>query len=325
MFPKNNHMGKVTSRLGRGLGGIIAGGGAKPDSASKDNLSSGSDKLVPPLVQEPPMLAKKKETLRAEEFQEVMVKQVVSNPYQPRKSMDSASIEELAESIKSEGLLQPIVVREKEGKFELIAGERRLLAHQKLGKDKILARVVTKTNLSSASLALIENLQREQLNPIDEALGYSTLVNDFGLTQAKVAERVGKSRVYVTNLLRILKIHDQLKPFLSEGKLSTGHAKVLLALDNPEDQLRLGKRAVAEGWSVRLCETEVNRFLHPSVSSTVISRTSSVGHFSSLAQKFESKLGRSVRIAGSPSGKGKIILEFKNETDLENLLSDLGL
>lgn len=318
-------MGKVTSRLGRGLGGIIAGGGAKPVSASKDDILSGSDQLVTPVVQKPPMLAKKKETPGADQFLEVLVKQVLSNPYQPRKSMDSASIEELADSIKSEGLLQPIVVREKEGRFELVAGERRLRAHQKLGKDKILARVVTKTDLSSASLALIENLQREELNPIDEALGYSSLVNDFGLTQAKVAERVGKSRVYVTNLLRILKIHHQLKPFLAEGKLSIGHAKVLLALENPQDQLKLGKRAVAEGWSVRLCEKEVNRFLHPSIPSTLISRPSAAGPFSSLAQKVETKLGRSVRIAGSPSGKGKIIFEFKNETDLENLLSDLGL
>ena len=318
-------MGKVTSRLGRGLGGIIAGGGATPDSTSKDDILSGADQLVTPVVQKPPMLAKKKETPGAGQFLEVLVKQVLSNPYQPRKSMDSASIEELADSINSEGLLQPIVVREKEGRFEPIAGERRLRAYQKLGKDKILARVVTKTDLSSASLALIENLQREELNPIDEALGYSSLVNDFGLTQAKVAERVGKSRVYVTNLLRILKIHHQLKPFLAEGKLSIGHAKVLLALENPQDQLKLGKRAVAEGWSVRLCEKEVNRFLHPSIPSTMISSPSVVGPFSSLAQKVETKLGRSVRIAGSPSGKGKIILEFKNETDLENLLSDLGL
>lgn len=325
MCLKNNDMGKVTSRLGRGLGGLIAGGGPKPQTSPQDTPSLALTPEDRPLVQKPPLTAKNKDSGNGEPLKELVIKQVASNPYQPRKSINPSTIEELAASIQSEGLLQPIVVREKEGGFELIAGERRLRAHQKLGKEKILARVVSTSDLSSASLSLIENLQREGLNPIDEALGYSALVNDFGLTQAKVAERVGKSRVYVTNLLRILKLHEQLKSFLSEGKLSTGHAKVLLAVENPVDQLNLGKRAVAEGWSVRVCEKEVQCLLNPALSSSMIPRSSLPGPFSTLAKRAETKLGRSVRIAGSASGTGKITLGFKDSTDLENLLSNLGL
>ena len=263
------------------------------------------------------------ETSSGEKVIEIAVSDIVANPFQPRKSMDSSAVDELAASIKAEGLLQPVVVRKSGESFELVAGERRWRAHQKLGLNKILARVLTVTDLSSASLALIENLQREGLNPIEEALGYHSLVNDFNLTQAKVAERVGKSRAHVTNLLRLLKLHEELRISLSEGKLSTGHAKVLLAVENLDDQLNLGRRAIAEGWSVRHCELEVHAFLNPSASSTSKLNSSS-NPFSGMAKVAESKLGRTVRIKGMPSGE-EIDFGFEDSVDLQNLLRSLGI
>ena len=203
---------------------------------------SGNTEISKPSLSIPVESNDNSETSSGEKVIEIAVSDIVANPFQPRKSMDSSAVDELAASIKAEGLLQPVVVRKSGDSFELVAGERRWRAHQKLGLNKILARVLTVTDLSSASLALIENLQREGLNPIEEALGYHSLVNDFNLTQAKVAERVGKSRAHVTNLLRLLKLHEELRISLSEGKLSTGHAKVLLAVENLDDQLNLGRQ-----------------------------------------------------------------------------------
>ena len=151
-------------------------------------------------------------------------------------------------------------------------------------------------------------------------MGYHSLVNDFSLTQAKVAERVGKSRVYVTNLLRLLKLHEELRLLLAEGKLNTGHAKVLLGVENPEDQLKLGLRAVAESWTVRHCEREVDAFLNPIEKKSQKSTNPFVG----MARKAESALGRSVRIKGDHSGGGQITLGFKDPVDLQNLLDSLG-
>ena len=316
-------MTKGKSRLGRGLGGLLSQGGNKGVPVEASGLS-GNTEISKPSLSIPVESNDNSETSSGEKVIEIAVSDIVANPFQPRKSMDSSAVDELAASIKAEGLLQPVVVRKSGDSFELVAGERRWRAHQKLGLNKILARVLTVTDLSSASLALIENLQREGLNPIEEALGYHSLVNDFNLTQAKVAERVGKSRAHVTNLLRLLKLHEELRISLSEGKLSTGHAKVLLAVENLDDQLNLGRQAIAEGWSVRHCELEVHAFLNPSASSTSKLNSSS-NPFSGMAKVAESKLGRTVRIKGMPSGGGKLTLGFEDSVDLQNLLRSLGI
>ena len=193
-----------------------------------------------------------------------------------------------------------------------------------MGLNKILARVLTVTDLSSASLALIENLQREGLNPIEEALGYHSLVNDFNLTQAKVAERVGKSIAHVTNFIRLLKLHEELRISLSEGKLSTGHAKVLLAVENLDDQLNLGRRAIAEGWSVRHCELEVHAFLNPSASSASKLNSSS-NPFSGMAKVAESKLTYRSNQRNAKRRRWKLTLGFEDSVDLQNLLRSLGI
>lgn len=308
-----------TTRLGRGLGSLIAGGSSSPNPQPVVSTNDSEKKTVS-LTVTPPTLVN---SSNFNELLELSLDKIAPNPHQPRKVIDSNTISELAASIDSEGLLQPIVVRKSGDSYELIAGERRYRAHQKLGRTKILARIVKASDLSSASLSLIENLQREGLNPVDEANGFHSLVHDFNLTQAKVAERVGKSRVYVTNLLRILKLHHELINFLSAGKLSTGHAKVLLGVEDLNSQLEIGLRVINEGWTVRQCEQAVDDYFNAGSSTTFTRNKSSNNPYSVLAKEAESTLGRTVKIKPNSNGGGKVILNFKDDSDLRNILSSL--
>ena len=255
---------------------------------------------------------------------EIGVNQIVPNPYQPRKTIDPESLKELAASIEAEGLLQPVVVRKIHEDYQLIAGERRWRAHQFLKREKILARVMTTSEISSASLSLIENLQREGLNPLEESMGYHSLVNEFGLTQAKLAERVGKSRSYITNTMRFLQLEETLRNFLADGKISPGHAKVLLSINDPKTRISLAQEIVELGWSVRRCEEEIQKL---SVEVNKGLSTSSIrnAEFAPLARKATSVLKRKVRIQSDPNGNGKITFSFLDENDLKTLLDRLGV
>ena len=324
-FPRNKVVAKTASRLGRGLGSLIAGGAGGPGAS--DAPVPDSDRTKPsPVSREsngngrPAPQAEE----RAEKLVEIALGELVPNPHQPRKTVDPEAIRELADSIKSEGLLQPVVVRRSGDSFELIAGERRWRAHELLGRKTILARVLSASELSSASLSLIENLQREGLNPLEEAMGCQSLVQDFGLTQAKVAERLGKSRVYVTNLIRLLQLDDELKGLLASGKLSMGHAKALLGLPDVATRLNLGKRAVREQWTVRQCEKAVDEVRNPGRAGITVRTAGPNGDmYLSLAEAAEASLGRRVSIKSGPSGKGRITLAFENQEDLEKILSAL--
>src|SRR3954465_2673870 len=199
------------SRLGRGLGGLIAAASpAKPATPA-------------PVAAPPPAPA----APAAPGFAEIAVSIIVPSPYQARREISPAQLSELAESIRSEGLLQPVVVRKAGDKFELIAGERRWRAFQLLKIKTIPARLVEASNASSAALGLIENLQREGLNPVEEAYGYASLIRDFDLTQEAAAERVGKGRASVANSLRLLSLDPDLQAYVAKNLLSVGHAKVL--------------------------------------------------------------------------------------------------
>ena len=307
------------------MGSLIAGGAGGPGAS--DAPSPDSDRTKPsPVSREsngngrPAPQAED----QAEKLVEIALGDLVPNPHQPRKTVDPEAIRELADSIKSEGLLQPIVVRRSGDSFELIAGERRWRAHELLGRKTILARVLSASELSSASLSLIENLQREGLNPLEEAMGCQSLVQEFGLTQAKVAERLGKSRVYVTNLIRLLQLEDELRGLLASGKLSMGHAKALLGLSNGATRLELGRRAVREHWTVRQCEKAVDEVRNPGRAGIAGRKAGPNGdRYSSLAESAQASLGRRVSIKSGPSGKGRITLAFENQEDLEKILSAL--
>jgi ParB family chromosome partitioning protein len=186
----------------------------------------------------------------------IPVSQIVRNPFQPRKEFKADELAELQESLSASGLLQPITVRRRPGKdgFELIAGERRLRAATKLGWKEIPAIIKEIDDKAILTLALIENLQRADLNPIEEGEGYHRLSHDFGMTQQQIAETVGKDRTTVANMLRVLQLPDSVRKLLEEGQLSLGHAKVLLAVEDPAQISRLAREIVAEGLTVRELE-----------------------------------------------------------------------
>ena len=318
-------MSKPASRLGRGLGSLISGG---TSSANEPSALVASAPLPAESAKADPIksssVSSDRRSDKDTELLEIGTHQIVPNPYQPRKTIDPESIKELAASIESEGLLQPVVVRKILDDYQLIAGERRWRAHQFLKRDKILARVMTTTEISSASLSLIENLQREGLNPLEESMGYHSLVSEFGLTQAKVAERVGKSRSYITNTMRFLQLEEELRNFLADGKISPGHAKVLLGINDPKIRISLAEEIVKNGWSVRRCEEEIQK-LSIEANKGLSKSSARNAEFAPLAQKATSVLNRKVKIQADPSGNGKITFSFQDEIDLKTLLDTLGV
>ena len=322
------NMNKTTSRVGRGLGSLIADGAStipKSPGAIQPEGTAPPSSSSSPIAKTPPSSVPVEAELNGKELLEIPTDTVAPNPYQPRKVIDPEAIRELADSINAEGLLQPIVVRKVDDGFQLIAGERRLRAHQHLQRQTVLARVLQVNELSSATLSLIENLQREGLNPMEEALGYDSLVKEFGLTQSKVAERVGKSRSYVTNSLRFLQLEKELQELLSSGSLSTGHAKILLGVEDSKLRIKLAYLTVSEGWSVRQCQQAVDDHRAGQSNPSLIRKAvRGEGAFTDLARALEANLGRSVRIQAGSKGKGKLILGFSDQNDLKSILSALG-
>ena len=245
---------------------------------------------------------------------------------QPRKTFDREALEALAESIAEHGVLQPIIVRENEafgGTYEIIAGERRYRAAKIAGLTEIPAVVLSGDDLKVAEVALIENIQREDLNPVEEALGYGALIEKFGLTQEQVAKQVGKSRSAVANMLRLLDLPDAVLEMLKNGDISAGHAKALLALDDDEKMEAMAARIIERGMSVRDAEAAVKKAnetkfeedeekVHPQIKV----------YMKDLERKAMSSLGRKVRI--SRSSKKKIVeLSYSDDEDLEALLKAL--
>ena len=242
---------------------------------------------------------------------------------QPRKTFERESLESLADSIAEHGVLQPIIVRENTdfGTYEIIAGERRWRAAKMAGLTEIPAVIFDGDDLKVAQVALIENVQREDLNPVEEALGYSALVEKFGLTQEQVAKQVGKSRSAITNMLRLLDLPEEVLEMLKAGELSTGHAKALLGLDGDEEKVvLLAKRTVERNLSVREVEAAVKRANEASFEEEEDKEHPQIKvYMKELERKAMSKLGRKVRI--SRSSKKKIVeLTYSDDEDLEALL-----
>lgn len=252
------------------------------------------------------------------------------SPYQARREITPEQLNELAESIRSEGLLQPVVVRKQGEKFQLIAGERRWRAFQFLKIKAIPARIVEASDASSAALGLIENLQREGLNPIDEAHGYASLIRDFDLTQESAAERVGKGRASVANALRLLNLEQDLQAYVAKSMLSVGHAKVLLGVEDGAQRAVLGRRIIEEGLSVRAAEKLAQNVkaaagaaparvaVRPGLSSKDASTVAGI------EKKLTSHLGARVAVLHTPK-KGRIVIEYRGNDDLQRVLEKLGV
>ncbi len=309
------------SRLGRGLGGLIASAAPK-STESKSHLGNPAT----------PAMATSTGTTTATGvpgFQEINVSLVEPSPYQFRREIAPAQLEELAESIRNEGLLQPIVVRKKGEKFQLIAGERRWRAFQLLKIKTIPARLVDASNASSATLGLIENLQREGLNPIEEAYGFASLIRDFDLTQEAAAERVGKSRAAVANSLRLLSLDAELQGYLGKGLYTVGHAKVLLGVEDPAQRAILARRVIEEGLSVRATEQWVQGRKTSAATTPHVGKGRGVAPMeaeaiASIEKKLVSKLGARVALKHSPK-KGRIVITYSGNDDLHRILEKLGI
>jgi ParB family chromosome partitioning protein len=257
---------------------------------------------------------------------EVDIDLLSPNEQQPRLHMDDARLEELTQSIKSNGIIQPILVRREGQGYRIIAGERRWRAAQRAGLHKVpvVVRELTQGDKQTLELALVENLQRENLNPVDEALAYQRLVNEFAMTQDQIAAAVGKDRSSVANFMRLLKLPDEVRGDLSAGALSTGHARALLALPDAATQRRAAREVVSRALSVRETEAFVKKLLAQSTSrqgSAAVARAKDV-HTRAAEDRLRFALGTKVQIVRRRQG-GRIEIEFTSENELNRLFERL--
>lgn len=249
------------------------------------------------------------------DVQEIRVSLIEPNPFQPRQDFDEGKLQELAESISQFGLLEPVIVRSKGGRYELVVGERRVRAARLAGLTHIPAILRAFDNLEMMQVALIENLQREDLNPIEEAEGFQRLMTEFGLTQEQVADSVGKKRSSVANAVRLLKLSQGEQALVREGALSAGHAKVLLGVKEGRERQKVIEKVLKEGLSVRQLEELLKK-----ESADVPRRTFSRNpELVALEEELQKQLGTKVRIAYK-GGRGRIAVEFYSDEELERLL-----
>jgi len=259
----------------------------------------------------------------AEENNEIAIELIDPSTLQPRSVFDDGKLDELAKSIRVNGVVQPVLLRRKGNRFELIAGERRWRAAAIAGLIKIPAVVRNVSDDKVLEIALIENIQREDLNPIEEAKAYRKLIETLGLTQETVGERVGRDRSYVTNYLRLLKLPEDLQELLQVGRISTGHARALLGVDQPDTQRRIARGIIEQGLSVRAAEQLVRLAAVKTGQSITKSPAKGQEQSDPNIRAAETKLrrhfGTKVRIVQTNSSSGKIELEFYNQTDLNRL------
>lgn len=292
--------------LGRGLDALLSGAASQPaaDTATESSASS------------PESVSGKEPAMR-----ELPVEFIRPGQYQPRKDMHPEALEELAASIRAQGLMQPIVVRPLAGKdsFEIIAGERRWRATQLAGLDRVPVIVKDVPDEAAIAMALIENIQRENLNAMEEAQALHRLQNEFELTQQEVADAVGKSRATVANLLRLMQLNDDVKILLERGDIETGHAKVLLGLHGPQ-QSDAARHVVAKAMTVRQTETYV-RSLQDQAKPKEKSRPNP--DIQRLERTLGDRLGAKVAIQHSSKGKGKLVISYTNLEELDGILAHI--
>jgi ParB family transcriptional regulator, chromosome partitioning protein len=310
------HSGRMAKpALGRGLGALLGG-----NPVAKPSAPAAVSTAIPQPVTPAP--DSREHVLR------VALDRIVPCPSQPRKTFSDETLRELADSIKEQGIVQPLIVRERDGKLELIAGERRWRAARLLSLPEVPVIVREADDQAVLELALIENLQRENLNPIEEAQGYAQLIAQFELTQENVAVKVGKSRTVVANALRLLKLPPELQGFLRDGRLSVGHAKVILGLPAEQQQKRAAARVLKEGLNVRQTESMVAQIqAHQTETITKGAPAASKPrdtHVSSLESKLRERMGTKVNLRYA-QGKGAVEIVFFSDAELDRILELLGL
>ena len=333
-------------KLGRGIGDLISKSAvSKAASASFRRVSAGNNVPARKTAEKPaapenvsatpvaktavPIPPPPQANAPASPFREIPTDKISPAPNQSRRRFDGDALNELSESIRAEGLMQPIVVREKsEGDFQLIAGERRWRACVQIGMKTILARVMKASDASSAAMTLIENLQRENLDPIEEAFGIGSLMSDFNLTQEVVSERLGKARSSIANSLRLLSLEREIQGYISNGQLSVGHAKVILGLENEMDRIMLARKLVETGRSVRDAEALAKKIksgisADSGKTDAPVMREVSQEIFR-IEKNLCSHLHAKVHVKHGKN-TGKIVIEYCGNEDLERLLEIFGL
>lgn len=284
--------------LGKGLDAIIPSGNVNttPSKTSTDQVSDKGPETI------------------------VKITQVEPNREQPRKNFDEDALQELADSIKQFGLLQPILVQDRKTYYEIIAGERRWRAAKLAGLKEVPVIIRDYTEQEIVEISLIENIQREDLNPIEEAQAYKRLLTEFNLKQDEVAERVSKSRTAVTNSMRLLKLCDEVQQMIIDDMLSTGHARALITIEDPEQQYTIAQKIFDEKLSVRDVEKLVKNLNKPEKPKKETSEDKSLEIiYQDLAEKLKQTLGTKVEIASKGNGTGKIEIEFYNHDDLDRI------
>lgn len=255
-------------------------------------------------------------TMRHGEVEKIDINKIYTNPNQPRKTFDKESLNELAESIRIHGLIQPIVVNEMPDGYMIIAGERRFRACKICGLKEIDAVVKNYSNKQIAEIAIIENLQREDLNPVEMAKGIKKLMDEYGLTQEKVAERLGKSRSAIANSLRILTLYPEVIDLIEKGKISFGHAKILAAVTDYATQLILAKKIAKDKLTVRDLEKEVDAILGNKKKKKVAKLPSE--ELQDFISELQRKLGTKVTVIGNDK-KGRIYIDYYSQDDLDRI------
>jgi ParB family chromosome partitioning protein len=276
---------------------------------SKHGLGKGLSALIPGAGQEV-----------GNEVLELSISAIQPNPNQPRTDMDEDGIAELADSVRKVGVLQPIIVRPHGDGYQIIAGERRWRAAKAAGLDRVPVRVMSTTETEALAIALIENLQRSDLNAIEEARGYRRLIGEYGMTQAELADRVSKSRSAVTNTLRLLDLPEDIQELLYTNQLSAGHARAILAVQDDDRRRTLATKCVNEGLSVR--EAEMLAKLLAAGASIRSSRPVTPKSYKVVARKLRRLLATNVRVRQTAK-KGKIEIDFVDEEDLERIVRSL--
>lgn len=291
-------------------------------------LGKGLDLLIPNAVGEAKV---KKETvtettIAEEKGPETIVKitMVEPNRKQPRKNFDEDSLQELSESIKQFGLLQPILVQDRKDHYEIIAGERRWRAAKIAGLKEVPVIIRDYTDQEIVEVSLIENIQREDLNPIEEAQAYKRLLTEFNLKQDEVAERVSKSRTAVTNSIRLLKLSDEVQQMVIDDMISTGHARALLAVEDKDEQYNLAQKIFDEKLSVREIEKLVKNLHKPEKAPKKTENRTMDAIYEDIQEKLKQKLSTKVTVTSKGEGAGKIEIEFYNNEDLDRLLEIIG-
>jgi len=298
--------------LGRGLGALL--GGTSPAGSAPAAVAPAPDSTTPA------------EADARERVQPVALGRIRPCSLQPRKKFSEDALRELADSIREQGIVQPLIVRDRGDFFELIAGERRWRAAQLLGLAEVPVIVRQADDRAVLELALIENLQRENLNPIEEAHGYAQLIEQFQLTQELVATKVGKSRAVVANALRLLKLVPAIQDSIRDGLLSVGHAKVILGLSTEKQQKAAAERVMKDGLNVRQTETLVARIQSgpPAKPAGTITPLATDANVVDLENKLRERLGTKVRLKYS-HGKGSVEINFFSDDDLERILQIVGV